>query len=168
MFSIIPPVTGVTQGVENLRKENDLTHVPVGRNIFSCRLHSLDFEALKMAVRILRLVGFLAHDGPKPPGIIDDGAESVHCNARERGYILQWELHHGRQRHGPHGLEDGGTLTRLPSSLTGLVVALLQHEKVDHVWHVVISVRKTCRVLVEAAAHSQPTKRNHPPYRAPT
>ena len=45
--------------------------------------HSLDFEALEVAVGILVLVRLLTHYGPKPPAVIDDGAEPVICQ-RER------------------------------------------------------------------------------------
>lgn len=40
----------------------------------------LDFEALEETVWVLRLVGLLADDGPKPPGIIYHRAKPVVCD----------------------------------------------------------------------------------------
>lgn len=38
-----------------------------------------DIVALKQAVRVLRLVGLLALDGPKPPGVINHRPKAVTC-----------------------------------------------------------------------------------------
>lgn len=50
--------------------------------------HSLDTVALEGTVRILSLERLLALHGPKPPGIINDTAESIpwkgeHCSHRK-------------------------------------------------------------------------------------
>lgn len=40
---------------------------------------SPDFEALEEAVAVLGLIGLLADDGPKPPGVVDHRAKPVVC-----------------------------------------------------------------------------------------
>lgn len=49
----------------------------IGNKIF---FYSLDTVTLEMTVWVLRLIRLLTQHCPKPPGIVDNGAEPVGCS----------------------------------------------------------------------------------------
>lgn len=124
-----------------------------------------DFEALEETVGVLLLVGLLTDDGPEPPGIVDHRAEPVtwaagaevnkvrgpHARAWLQRRCSAWPIIAGvccdtfntndvtSKRKRLHQAEL--KLTWLPVSTERLVVALPQHEEIDHVRHVMVPER---------------------------